>query len=230
MRSKFLLTERNVNKTFISGLRLSPNEAESNPHKESNLVDINSKLNFRKIDFDSVLKERNVKDEVKTSRNINRFKNNPVDLKYTTQIEFNDYKTELDPRTANSKNISQLSQSMVEERTLNPSSSQLIRIKALNGSNPATLYSQSQISNFQKTNKVPMSKQNASTKIHNSGGMKISLKSDQNCKAKEEPAEKIVNYSATIIKGCDGMTEKKKTIKTFRHLFVKDNKIGTFLY
>lgn len=230
MRSKFLLTERNVNKTFISGLRLSPSEAESNPHKESNLVDINSKLNYRKIDMDSVLKERSVVDEVKTARNINRFKNNPVDLKYTTQIEFNDYKTTLDPRSEKSKNISQLSQSMVEERTLMPSSSQMIRIKALNGSNPATLYNQSQISSFQKMNKVPMNKQEASSKIHNSGGMKVSLKSDQNCKSKDEPAEKIVNYSAVVIKNCDSMTEKKKTLKTFRHLFVKDNKIGTFLY
>lgn len=230
MRSKFLLTERNVNKTFVSGLRLSPNEAESNPHKESKLVDINSKLNFRKIDFESVLKERSDKDEIKTTRNINRFKNNPVDLKYATQIEFNDYKTELDPRSGKSKNISQLNQTMVEERSLKPSSSQLIRIKALNGSNPATLFNQTQINNFQKANKVPVGKQDVSSKIHNSGGMKISLKSDQNCKSKDEPAEKIVNYSAMVIKNCDSMTEKKKTLKTFRHLFVKDNKIGTFLY
>lgn len=215
MKSRFLLTERNVNKTFISGLRLNVDDAESHPHKESNLVDITAKPHIKRINFTNTMKSRNDQDELNVNRGMNRFKkNNDIDLKFKTQIEFNDFQTQppVYPSLKNKK-ILQLNESIVEEPTLKPSQSQLIRIKALNGSNPVTLLSNTQIVEHQKKNKIPSVKQTQAANIHNSGGMKISLKSDQNWKVKEEVIEKIVNYPATVIQNCGGMTEKRKQLR-----------------
>lgn len=176
------------------------------------------------------------KEEDIKSKTLNRFKNPNklekfVDQRFATNIEFNDFTPTVKPPATPSsflKNkVYQLKETVVEEKTLKPSKSQLLRITHLQGSNPATLFNSEQIEKYQKKNQVAYVKQVTSSSIHNSKGMKNALKGDDK---NSKFLEKITNYPAAGLKSCEGMTEKKKTLKTFRHIFDRNHKAGSLLY
>lgn len=126
-----------------------------------------------------------------------------------------------------------------KEKTLKPSKSQLIRIKHLNGTNPAKLFNNNQINTYIKKEDelIHVNKKTASYSINNSNKMKATLKSDLNYKNDKDKkfvneCEKITNYSETVLRSFNNNNKNinnKNSKKTFRHLFNKEG-VGSMMH
>ena len=245
MKSKFILTEKSTDKVFKSGLRLTVDKANTNPHKETLILPVrDDKQYLKKVDIkENFEKRKNDEDKMKI-QNAKRYQVNESNtVKVKSNIYFNDFDTNpsisssitsnLKPKVNSNNNFKE---SNDIDRTLVPSKSQMIRITQMIGSNPVNLMNKSQINLYNQANNTQSAnnKTLVSNNIRNSNGMQSILKektksNQSTIREAEILNSKVNNFSSSVLMSCDGLTEKKKTIKTFRHLFGRDN-VGGFQY
>ncbi len=244
--NKFLLTEKSVDRVFKSGLRLSVKTANEHPHKETTLLQVPESQNknfLKKVNQIESLNERSAQENKKITQNFNRYKLDNNTIKAKTNVYFNDFdskpfissqiSTSLKGKNENSNRF-QNQESIIEEKLLKPSQSQIIKIKQLTGSNAVNLLNKKEIDKYNKQNIVSQNRQVASYQINQSKGM-FNILNEKNKSNKstireaEKLNSKVNNFPSSVITTSEAFTEKKKTVKTFRHLF-SNGKIGGFMY
>lgn len=254
---KIILTEKLVNKVFHSGLRLSINSSNTNPHKEVllKLVPEETPSNKKKDLYIEKVEERVNKKEENEKKNLNRFNNEKNTNKVKTDIFFKQTSNltssqEEQCPTIKKERISKkaigefvkkdssllcFNQEEIEtendkRRILVPSKSQIIKINHLIGSNPVNFLGKKEMNAYVKANQIDKSKQVASMNIRSSNGMKSVLQSENeengsSIKKSQALNQKVNYFSSSILKDFSKEADKKKEIKTFRHVYDRNMKV-----
>lgn len=117
-----------------------------------------------------------------------------------------------------------------KKRILVPSKSQIIKINHLIGSNPVNLLGKKEMNAYEKANQIDKNKQVASSNIRSSVGMKGVLQSENeengsSIKKSQALNEKVNYFSSSILMGLSKEVDKKREIKTFRHVYDRNMKV-----